>query len=77
MRTCLLRAIEKSADISASGGEYGDALQVALVEAYEEIVKLLLEKGVQPGRYMSHIVANMPRFGYDSQDHIFQLGRTS
>lgn len=77
MHTCLLRATEKSADINASDGEYGNVLQVALVEAYEETVKLLLEKGVQPGRYMSHIVANMPRFGCDSQDHILQLGRTS
>lgn len=77
MRTCLLRATEKSADVSASDGEYGNALQVASVEGHEETVKLLLEKGAQPGRYKSHIVANMPRFGCDLQDHILQLGRTS
>jgi ankyrin repeat protein len=36
--------LDKGADVNAEGGEYGNALQAALSEGYEQIVKLLLDK---------------------------------
>ena len=35
----------KGADVNAHGGEYGSALQAALVGNHENVVKLLMEKG--------------------------------
>jgi ankyrin repeat protein len=38
-------SLEKGADITSEGGEYGNALHVASYRGYEQIVKLLLDKG--------------------------------
>jgi len=47
--------LEKGADVNAQGGEYGNALQAALVEGHVAVVRLLLEKGAdvnaQGGEY--------------------------
>ena len=37
--------LEKGADVNAQGSKYGNALQAALVEGYQEIAKMLLEQG--------------------------------
>ncbi|CAG8228611.1 unnamed protein product [Penicillium salamii] len=37
--------IAKGADVNAQGGRYGNALQAALAEGHQEIVKILLNKG--------------------------------
>jgi ankyrin repeat protein len=37
--------LDKGADVNAQGGDYGNALQAALSEGHEQVVKMLLDKG--------------------------------
>jgi ankyrin repeat protein len=37
--------LEKGADMNAQGGEYENALQAAILQGHEAIVRMLLEKG--------------------------------
>jgi ankyrin repeat protein len=43
--------LDKGADVNAQGGYFGNALQAASAEGYQEIVQLLLDKGAQDGEY--------------------------
>jgi ankyrin repeat protein len=38
--------VEKGADVNAQGGRYGSALQAASARGHDQVVQLLLEKGV-------------------------------
>ena len=41
------RLLENGAEVNAVGGEYGNALQTAIFEGNEKVVKLLLENGAE------------------------------
>lgn len=40
----MIERIMNEADVYAQGGEHGNALRVALIRGYQEIVTLLLDK---------------------------------
>lgn len=40
----MIERIINEVDVYAQGGEYGNALRVALIRGYQEIVTLLLDK---------------------------------
>ncbi|KAL4995400.1 purine and uridine phosphorylase [Aspergillus recurvatus] len=65
--------IEIGADINAQGGEYGNALQAAAYEGYQEIVHLLLNRGAdinaQGGRYGNALQAAAYK-GYQEIVHL-------